>query len=125
MLVKDDSAIARCCILLLTAAHRADLAVTVPVSLLVVSGCGVQVRLLIRRRCDELVVVRIRLLGEVRLIRLIHALGFVLQVRGVPGRSPSAAVNRRVQRHRGLLRGVRPSCQLLICANTGAARSND
>ena len=124
MLVKDDSAIARC-ILLLTAAHRADLAVTVPVSLLVVCGTGVQVRLLIRRRWNELVVVRIRLLGEVRLIRLIHALGFVLQVRGVPGRSTSSAVNRRVQRHRGLLCGVRPCCQMLICTDAGAARSND
>ena len=123
-MVKDDSAIARC-ILLLTAAHRANLAVIVPVSLLVVCGSGVQVRLLIRRRRDELVVVRIRLLGEVRLVRLIHALGFVLQVGGVPGRSTSAAVNRRVQRHRGLLRGVRPGRQMLIRANTGAARSND
>ena len=122
-MVKDDSAIARC-ILLPTAAHRANLAVIVPVSLLVVCS-GVQVRLLIRRRRDELVVVRIRLLGEVRLVRLIHALGFVLQVGGVPGRSTSAAVNRRVQRHRGLLRGVRPGRQMLIRANTGAARSND
>ena len=72
MLVKDDSAMARCCILLLTAAHRANLAVIIPVSMLRYSG--VEIMLLIRCRCNELLVIRIWLLGEVRLIGLIHAL---------------------------------------------------